>query len=323
MIEAARSKRFTARNGGAAAAGGNCSGAATSDSEGALTLFSAREDASTQRGGYSVFTWLNLVCLDAPIVAVSWAWLFAQTSGAPFTWGRAAALFLTAWMIYLADRFGDGLTVTSHVATSARQRFCLRHRRGWILTMLLVAAVDVCVICTRLDPGELRLGFAVGVCAAVYLMVNQMTPSLWRVLPIKEVSIGFLFAAGTTVASAARLTSAMLPASLLFATLCAMNCICIAVWERGLDAAQHRLSIATAFPQVGRLMLPSLALLCLTSAMFAGQPLFLCLAGSAGLLALLHLSGERIAPDSRTALADLVLLSPLLVLGERALIACW
>ena len=30
----------------------------------------------------SPVVWLNLLCLDAPIVAVSWQWLFAHTFGA-------------------------------------------------------------------------------------------------------------------------------------------------------------------------------------------------------------------------------------------------
>src|SRR5215217_1379810 len=83
-----------------------------------------RQNASTERGGYSVFTWLNLVCLDAPLVAISWEWLFARSFDIPVAPGGTAALFVTAWLIYVADRFGDSVSLDLGVPTSLRQRFC-------------------------------------------------------------------------------------------------------------------------------------------------------------------------------------------------------
>jgi hypothetical protein len=52
---------------------------------------------------YSPVVWLNLLCLDAPIVAVTWQWLFARTFGAHLNLSLRVLLFLTAWLIYLAD----------------------------------------------------------------------------------------------------------------------------------------------------------------------------------------------------------------------------
>jgi hypothetical protein len=53
----------------------------------------------------------------------------------------------------------------------------------------------------------------------------------------------------------------MLDAWVLFACVCALNCISIAAWERYLDIAQQRISIATAFPRASGLAPATLALL--------------------------------------------------------------
>ena len=87
-----------------------------------------RGDAATQRRGYSAVTWLNLVCLDAPLVAIGWQWLFAWSFDLSVPKGGTAALFLTAWLIYVADRLGDSLSIDLGRATSLRQRFCYGHR---------------------------------------------------------------------------------------------------------------------------------------------------------------------------------------------------
>jgi hypothetical protein len=105
----------------------------------------------------------------------------------------------------------------------------------------------------------------------------------------------------------------------LFASLCAMNCICIAVWERWLDVGQRRLSIATEFPGMRELILPLLGVVCAASACLFGRSgnLAIALGGSALLLALVHVASRGLQPDVRTALADLVLLTPLAVLALR------
>jgi hypothetical protein len=268
-----------------------------------------------QRIRISPLVWMNAVCLDAPVVAVSWLWLFARSFEVALAPAAIAALFLTAWLIYLADRLGDTTTVDLRRATSFRQRFCLQHRRVWLVLIGIVAVADAAVIATQLRSGVLMLGAVVAVPAIAYLLTNQLRPRVWRALPAKEMTIGVLFAAGTLVPIALHLRSAAFLPWLLFAALCALNCICIAMWERWLDHAQQRISVATAFPRVGGAVLP--ALIGLTSAAFAlgrmsavAQPIYLCVAGSAALLAVVHLCRRRIQPDVRTALADLVLLTP-------------
>lgn len=292
-------------------------------SHGAASPCIAPTDASTQRGDDSVVVWLNLVCLDAPLVAVSWQWLFAHAFGLSVGRGGALALFLTAWLIYLADRFGDSLSASGQVPLSLRQRFCRQHRVAWCAGMLSVAVLALVVISTRLDEATLRVGAAVGICALLYLILNQTMPAVWQIFPLKEFSIGFLFAAGTLVASVPELTPVVAPAWILFGCLCSLNCVSIAVWERELDLAQGRVSVATEVSWIGR-VLPAAVLFVAAISVVLGlshrpvSSVYFALAVSAILLAAVHLFRDRLASAVRTALADLVLLTPLLTLFAAA-----
>ena len=270
-----------------------------------------------QRNRISPLAWMNLVCLDAPLVAVSWHWLFAREFAIPVAPGTPPALFLTAWLIYLADRFVDSLSVDPDGSSSLRQRFCFRHRRAWLAAIAVIALGDVFVVLSALDPIALAVGSAVAAAAFAYLLVNQLRPQLWRLLPLKEVSIGFIFAAGVMVGLMRNLPASALLPSLLFAVLCATNCICIAFWERGLDTAQRRISIATEFGGIERLIPLLLAALCANAVWFFGtfRSVTPALAASAALLGFVHIARARLQADVRTALADLVLLTPLAVIA--------
>ena len=303
----------------------------------------AFEDASTQRGGYSAragytaragygaragysapglfghrLVWLNLVCLDAPLVAISWQWLFAKAFDVPVNTASRAALFLTAWLIYLADRRGDASTLESGAPTSLRQRFCFRHRKAWLTVIVIVGSADAWLIGTLLDSRTVAVGALIGGVALGYLILNHRRSEIWRALSLKEMLVGFLFATGVMVALVHGLTLDLLPVWVLFGGLCTLNCISIAVWERALDVAQGRVSLATVFQAIGRVVLPALLILaagCFALALTAFGPraVYRCLATSALLLAAAHWFENRSDPDRRTALADLVLLTPVLV----------
>ena len=264
--------------------------------------------------------WLNLVCLDAPVVAVAWLWLFARTFHVPLHIGNVIALFLTAWLIYLGDRFADAISLKPGLPRSLRQEFCLRHREIWIAMVALVAGFDAYVIWTTTAWVTFLVGIAVGILALVYLVANHPLGLIWRSLPAKELAIGILFAAGTAVALLPQFPTAPAfgIALIAFAGLCSLNCISIAGWERELDRAQHKISIATRHPRltryVGRICV-GLALAALAAAIVfsAGVLIFVCLAASAVLLARLN-TVSSLGNDSKTALADLVLLTPLVAL---------
>jgi hypothetical protein len=263
--------------------------------------------------------WLNLVCLDAPLVAVVWLWLFARTFRVPVQIGNAVALFLTAWLIYLADRFADSSTLKPDLPRSLRQNFCLQHRELWIVMIALVAGFDAYVIWRTTALQTFLVGAIVGLFAVIYLVVNHPLGLIWRSLPAKELAIGILFAAGTIVAllPLIPLTGNFVIAVLAFAAVCSLNCVSIAAWECELDRAQRKVSLATRHPSVGRhagKICAGLGLACLGLAFYSATTrwFFVCVGASALLLGWLNIA--RGAEDQRTALADIVLLTPILFL---------
>jgi hypothetical protein len=285
------------------------------------SLVAEASPPATDRAAYSPVVWLNLLCLDAPIVAVSWQWLFAHTFGAHLSLALRALLFLTAWLIYLADRFADTIKLPANSPISLRHRFCREHMIGWWVAVVVIFVLDVALALRSLDLQMLLLGGTLAALCLLYLFVNHSLGGKWRPIPLKEKAIGILFAAGTTLGVAGQLpglTVSFGVAVILFAILCTFNCLSIAAWERDLDAAQGKSSFLTGWPAVAgalKMIGYGIALAALACAVFwrFAFPLWLCLVASAFLLVRLNLAG-RLARDSRTALADLVLLTPLLAL---------
>jgi hypothetical protein len=273
------------------------------------------------RAGYSPIVWLNLLCLDAPIVAVSWQWLFAHTFGARLGLSLRALLFLTAWLIYLADRFADTMKLPAKSPISLRHRFCREHVIGWWVAVVVIFFLDVALALRSLDLRMLLLGGTLAALCLLYLSVNHSLGGRWRLIPMKEKTIGILFAAGTTLGVVGQLPGLTISfgvAVILFAVLCTFNCLSIAAWERELDAAQGKTSFMTRWPLAARALKTigyGIALAAVVCAVFwrFAFPLWLCLAASSLLLVRLNL-GERFLRDRRTALADLVLLTPLLAI---------
>jgi hypothetical protein len=271
--------------------------------------------------------WLNLLCLDAPLVAVAWLWLFARTFRIPLQVGNCMALFLTAWLIYLADRFADSTSLKPDFPGSLRQEFCLRHREIWIATVLLVGGFDAYVIWRTTALETFLVGAVVGLLALTYLVMNHPLGLVWRSLPAKELAIGILFTAGIFVALLPAIPSLSMPfvtSALALAALCVLNCISIARWERELDEAQGKVSIATRHPGIARRagsISAGLAVVSLTIAIAHRPiaPLAASIGFSAILLTWLNSSRARLEGDERTALADLVLLTPILPLIAMAL----
>ena len=271
------------------------------------------------RGRIAPVVWLNLVCLDAPIVAITWQWFFARDFHLSLTASSRAALFLTSWLIYLADRFADTWALQRNSPRSLRQEFCQRHQTPWIAAIAAIALLDLWIIAHQLDRGTIRMGMLIGAFSLIYLAINYWLGKTWRFLPIKETCVGSLFAVGTVAALLPQigLSATFATLFILFAALCSLNCIGIAIWEQDLDRAQCKNSIATRWSasrpyfRSGALGLIVLAIALGTK---SSAQMYFCISVSAALLVILDWLGERIPRDERTALADLVLLTPLLLL---------
>jgi hypothetical protein len=239
----------------------------------------------------SPWLWLNLVCLDAPLVAICWQWIFAHSVHLSVPIRHQAALFLTAWVIYLADRLGDSVSLVRGQPKSVRQQFCLRHKSLWLVSIIGVAALDMIVVLRAVDYETAVPGAILGAFTIAYLAINHAHSEIWEAIPLKEFTIGSLFAAGTLLGVSPHIFvegSTTIFAAILFASLCSLNCVSIAIWERDLDRIQGRHSIATRWAHAN--FLPRLLLLVLLAGSVllglfdpGAWPVALCL-GASGLL---------------------------------------
>ena len=270
--------------------------------------------------------WLNLVCLDAPLVALSWYLIFSYSFHTGVRSAEGAALFLAAWGIYLVDRLVDSVSLPSGVERSVRAAFCLCHLRLWLVLIPLVGALDGAITFGGLPRHLIWQGICLAAVASLYLVINFAFSWVWRVVPLKELAIGFLFATGTVLAlvsRAPRQTWPFLLTAFLFGCVCSLNCMNIAVWERALDEKQGKHSFATARARAGlyvRAMSVAVCLACLALGPVYREawPITACLAPSALLLLALSLVPTR--RDERIALADIVLLTPLIFLIVQRLL---
>ncbi len=281
------------------------------------------EDRAVSR---SPWLWLNLVCLDAPLVAICWQWIFAHSFHLSAPVGHRAALFLTAWLIYLADRFGDSVSLVAGQPKSARQQFCSRHKNIWLVSIICVAVFDLIVILRAVNYETAVPGAVLGAFTIAYVAINHARSEIWETLPLKEFIIGSLFAAGTLLGVTPHVfakRSTMIFGAVLFAALCSLNCVSIAIWERDLDRIQGKHSIATRWAYANSLPRMLLLVLLAGSVVLAlfdpdAWPVALCFGGSGLLLGALPF--VPVSRDERIALADVVLFMPLaLFVTEKVL----
>lgn len=274
----------------------------------------------------------HLLSLDAPTVAALWTWFIAASVHISLSATPVGAMVLAVWMLYAADRLLDARSLNGRNPISDplrsgnlehRHRFHHRHRSPFLVG-ILIASVALSVLIPRLDPQALHLYLVLGSLVAGYFILIHATGSAHR-LP-KEIAVGLFFAAAVfipTVARARDLRPALFPAAVLFALLCALNCLFIYQWEHPpSNATSSRPHPAT---RLALRHLSALAVLSLAGdlllALFAFQsrsnlppeiPLA-CAASSIALL-VLHRSCPRVSPTSLRAAADLALLTPILLL---------
>jgi hypothetical protein len=239
-------------------------------------------------------------------------------------------MFVAVWMLYAADRLLDARQLFSNPLHThdleARHLFHHRHATAF-LTGILVCSLALALLLPRFHPEALRLyTILAALLSGWFLLIHTRASSSHR-LP-KELAVGIFFPAATFIPTIARhpeLRLPLLPHAVLFAAVCSLNCLCIYAWEHPAPpsaAALHTTAHWTTLLSTRHLKLLSIAIslagASLTIVSFASHraawPLSLASTLSALSLLLLHRNHRRIAPLTLRAAADLVLLTPLLLL---------
>jgi uncharacterized membrane protein len=218
------------------------------------------------------------------------------------------------WLFYVADRLLDA-RLSPQAALKERHRFHDRHRRLF-LAIAAPVAIALTVLVARMPQSLIAAYGVLGALSLLYLgLVHLPARTRGASLPYfpKEFAVALLFAAASALPAwneAWRRAAGMprqhplLLLCPLFAVLCWLNCVAIADWEQHRDGNRIRwlvgLAIAASCISVFRLHNPPARWLAVAAALSA--ILFLVLDRSP-----LKAAGRRIA-------ADLVLLTPLLLL---------
>lgn len=255
--------------------------------------------------------WPNVLGLDAPAVAMIWLWAFAEAFDMALTPETYAALFLITWSLYVGDRLIDALKRQagdpSPGLRSARHDFTGKHWR-WLVPMGLLAAMSgFGIALSSLERPILAAGAMIGIGALAYFGAFVAPLGGKRPLPGKELAGGLLIAAGVTVPVFADYSGTLpvVPVFASFAGLCALNCL-------SLNSRDGDLPLPIWLTLILGVML-TLASAYLAWTEPALRLLLVSVSLSAGLLTLLPMAGRRLGRETFHALADLLMLTPLIV----------
>lgn len=270
--------------------------------------------AKRRKGALPLWAWPTVLSLDAPLVAITWQWLFASSYGVDLAWVYPTVLGSSVWLIYVGDRLLDGLSLDLNKHHTYRHAFYVRYHSLFTLLWLSVFVLTTVLALNFLTPRDLLLGLGLACAVALYMLGTHF----FKVLSLsKEPLVGLVFAVAVVLPVwGVKASMALGYATLLLAALAYLNCLLIAFWEREADTDQNQLSSLRRVPKLARALTPtlvSLSLLSLASGLIV--PLSLALSVTAGALFLLFLKAYNLDAERRRVLADAALLIPLLFLA--------
>lgn len=177
----------------------------------------------------------HLLSLDAPTVAVLWAWSLARAAGVEASPATLAVLGIGTWLIYIADRLLDGRSPERRSELRERHFFHLRHTRT-----MLIAAGAACVpllfLIAVMPAGARRENaWIFAVMLAYSAVVHQR---LVRIHFPRELAVGVVFACACAVpawSGSGELRGQLVTLTAVFAALCFLNCTAIHAWEHPRD----------------------------------------------------------------------------------------
>ena len=265
---------------------------------------SASAPSAIRPAAIPFWLWPNILSLDAPLVALVWQDFIARCYP-PATPSPAArfALFLAVWAIYIADRLLD-------VRTPAPRREAPRHRfyrqnpafAKSLLALLLAAALLTALL--GLPSSVWTRGASMAALVVAYMAVFPLLPkrALGNLFHCKQPSAAFLFSAGVFLVSWSETPvpwRVLGAPALAFAALCFTNMKLI---ERRFLFSRGRILLPNALMAFG-----------MVRTFVTHSPWYAAVAAAAAGLAAIESMGDALSRDARGVLADLVLLTPLLL----------
>lgn len=265
----------------------------------------------------------HLLSLDAPTVAVLWAWSFARAVHAPQSWSALAVLGFGTWLLYIVDRLFDGRP-GSRVELRERHIFHARHRRAFLIASLVALAPLAWLLVIMPAAARMEDACLFGAVLLYFAVIHLPHLRILRRLHFPGgLAVAVIFACASAVPAWSASTSAhddLIWIAGLFAALCWTNCAAIHAWEGAQPPRRWSLVSTMA------LVVAALAATLMTAALHHGYVFLLLAAMLASALLLFaldrdssrarRLSSQRegLSPLALRILADAVLLTPLILL---------
>ena len=258
----------------------------------------------------------HLSSLDAPTVAVVWSLGFANAAGVRLPAWVPLLLALVTWCIYISDRILD-----THRALLAKEVHCLRkrhhfhwkHRCVFIPLALAAACISTWIVISFMPVAIFERSALLALASIIYFSGVHFHTRVRAFLP-KEVLVAVLFTSGCvlpTIGRTGNLSATFVVVIVFFAALAWLNCRAIECWESVGQTyyGTHIQSVAGLLALAG-----VLAAIILFAPRSHEAALIGTGAASAVLLALLDGIRGRLTPMALRSAADLVLLTPLVLL---------
>ena len=186
----------------------------------------------------------HLFSLDAPTVAALWTWFAARATHTALPLAVPIAMFVFVWALYAADRLLDArphpdssdFSLPASLPSDPlepRHRFHHTHRRAF--TLIIAAAILALIPLALALPAEILRRYLIlaTLLAAWFALIHLFRRD--QPLP-KELLTGVFFASAVFTPT---LTLHTLPAAVLFALLCTLNCLYIFRWEHPARPRAH------------------------------------------------------------------------------------
>ncbi|MEE9393977.1 MAG: hypothetical protein V3W41_15865 [Planctomycetota bacterium] len=268
---------------------------------------------------------LNLSCLDAPLVAVTWQAFAADVFQIQLSGSRVALLALAIWCAYAGDRWLDGFRLTSKSA-SPRHRFARRFRIEMAVVLFLGIAAALVIAGRELSGGIAFSSWLLAGTALVFIAGTFTSPTLFRARLPRELIVGSLVAAAVCLFPFEAPSESLFPKMVFAASIAllfATNGLVIARSEHPRDLLLGEASAATRWPRVMEKLRPFLWIAMATSAtislaagfaLSSAAPSVVLAILAIAFAGLLWVDRSKIATDLKPVAADLALLAPWLML---------
>jgi hypothetical protein len=189
----------------------------------------------------------HLLSLDAPTVAILWAWALGRAAHVRSSPVAIAVLGIGTWLIYIADRLLDSRRSAPAANLRERHFFHARHRTDLLVAGSIAAAPLLWLIADHMSAPARREDTLLFAVSMLYFTVVHLRP-LPMSLPFRrEFAVGVIFAGATAIPAwsmpGAPHGELLLPV-LLFAALCCLNCLAIDDWERSGPSRRFPVSAA-------------------------------------------------------------------------------